>query len=103
MIVAGLLVSIVEFLNFVLSVFVMLGLNDNHASRSGKIKNLDKFDNTYFCTLQILAESMEPGSRIILETTYEAIADAGIAPQSIRGSKTGVYVGINTVGKLFIY
>lgn len=46
----------------------------------------------------MLADVMEPGSRIILETTYEAIADAGISPQDIRGTNTGVYVGINTVG-----
>ena len=45
---------------------------------------------------------MDPGSRIILETTYEAIADAGIAPQAIRGTRTGVYCGINTVGKLAV-
>lgn len=76
----------------------IVGLNDNSTSRSGKIKNLEYFDNSYFCTLPILADNMEPGSRIILETTYEAIADAGIAPPQIRGSKTGVYVGINSVG-----
>ncbi|KAH7644723.1 fatty acid synthase-like protein 3 [Dermatophagoides farinae] len=74
-----------------------IGLYNDQTSRSGKIKNLEYFDNSYFCTIPILADTMEPGSRIILETTYEAIADAGIAPQKIRGTKTGVYVGINTV------
>lgn len=74
------------------------GLYNDQTSRSGKIKNLEHFDNSYFCTIPILADTMEPGSRIILETTYEAIADAGIPPQEIRGTKTGVYVGINTVG-----
>lgn len=77
------------------------GLYNDQTSRSGKIKNLEYFDNSYFCTIPILADTMEPGSRIILETTYEAIADAGIAPQKIRGTKTGVYVGINTVGMFF--
>ncbi|KAI2797161.1 hypothetical protein BLOT_011139 [Blomia tropicalis] len=74
-----------------------VGLNDNKTSRVGKLKCLSKFDNTYFCTLPIIADCMEPGSRIILETTYEAIADSGIAPQLIRGTRTGVYCGINTV------
>nr|XP_027194954.1 fatty acid synthase-like [Dermatophagoides pteronyssinus] len=74
-----------------------IGLYNDQTSRSGKIKNLEHFDNSYFCTIPILADTMEPGSRIILETTYEAIADAGIPPQEIRGTKTGVYVGINTV------
>lgn len=64
------------------------------------MKALNTFDSAYFCTLGIIADHMDPGSRIILETTYEAIADAGIAPQAIRGTKTGVYCGINTVGRL---
>lgn len=103
MIVAGPLVSNVPLLFpfKVLDVYVVncfAGLNANEASRSGKIKDLALFDSTYFCTLPIIADHMEPGSRIILETTYEAIADAGIAPQQIRGSRTGVYCGINTVG-----
>jgi acyl transferase domain-containing protein len=45
---------------------------------------------------------MDPQARIMLETTYEAICDAGVCPQKLRGTKTGVYVGINTVGKCLI-
>ena len=80
-----------------------VGLNANEASRSGKLKTLSLFDNVYFCTLPILVQHMDPGSRIILETVYEAIADAGWAPQALRGSNTGVYVGINTVGENFLF
>lgn len=113
--VVGQLVCFVFSFSFILSVVVVVvcccfffvccyshtGLYNDQTSRSGKIKNLEYFDNSYFCTIPILADTMEPGSRIILETTYEAIADAGIAPQKIRGTKTGVYVGINTVGMFF--
>lgn len=32
--------------------------------------------------------------RISIEVAYEAILDAGIHPQSLRGSKTGVFAGV---------
>ncbi len=74
-------------------------LNAGAGVRSGKLKEIDKFDSVFFSTFTLLADSMDPQARILLETTYEAICDAGINPQSLRGSRTGVYVGINTVGK----
>jgi len=74
-------------------------LNDGHGAQCGKLKELDKFDGSFFSTITILSDAMDPQSRILLETCYEAIADAGVNPQRLRGSRTGVYVGINTVGK----
>lgn len=38
---------------------------------------------------------MDPQLRMLLEATYEAIIDAGINPQDIRGSRTGVYIGVS--------
>lgn len=78
-------------------------LNDGYGSAVGKLKEIDKFDSSFFSTMVMLADAMDPQARIILETTYEAIADAGIFPHSLRGSKTGVYVGINTVGESFYF
>lgn len=37
---------------------------------------------------------MDPQSRIVLEHTYEAIIDAGLNPNDLRGTKTGVFVGV---------
>jgi len=74
-----------------------VGLNDSLGSRTGKLKDIDKFDSSYFSTLTLLADAMDPQARIMLETTYEAICDAGVCPQTLRGTKTGVYIGINTV------
>ena len=31
--------------------------------------------------------------RILIETSYEAIADAGINPRQLRGSKSAVFTG----------
>lgn len=33
-------------------------------------------------------------SRMLLEHSYEAIVDAGINPEDMRGTKTGVFIGL---------
>ena len=80
---------------------MLADLNAGIMGRSGKLKEIDKFDSVFFSTFGLLANSMDPQARILLETTYEAICDAGINPQTLRGSRTGVYVGINTVGQSY--
>ncbi|CAH0393331.1 unnamed protein product [Bemisia tabaci] len=62
--------------------------------RSGKLPNLEFFDASFFGVHAKQANSMDPQARILLELTYEAIIDAGINPQDLRGSKTGVFIGV---------
>ncbi|XP_054161075.1 fatty acid synthase-like [Oppia nitens] len=66
--------------------------------RMGKLKNIDKFDGLFFGITSTMTDVIDPQSRIVLETTYEAIVDAGINPQSLRGSDTGVYIGFSSFG-----
>lgn len=61
--------------------------------RSGKIHNLEKFDASFFSILNKHANATDPQMRILLENAYEAILDAGISPQSLVGSRTGVFIG----------
>jgi len=61
--------------------------------RTGKIRNLNKFDASFFSILNKHANWIDPQCRCLLEHAYEAIIDAGISPQSLVGSRTGVFVG----------
>lgn len=63
-------------------------------TRTGKIKDLSRFDATFFGVHAKQADVMDPQLRSLLEITHEALVDAGINPQEIRGSRTGVFLGI---------
>lgn len=63
--------------------------------RSGKLKDLSKFDAAFFGVHAKLAHTMDPQLRLLLEVAYEAIVDAGINPASLRGTHTGVWVGVS--------
>ncbi|XDA81106.1 hypothetical protein R6Z07F_011082 [Ovis aries] len=63
--------------------------------RSGKLKDLSRFDASFFGVHPKQAHNMDPQLRLLLEVTYEAIVDAGINPASIRGTNTGVWVGVS--------
>ncbi|XP_014667634.1 PREDICTED: fatty acid synthase-like [Priapulus caudatus] len=63
--------------------------------RSGKLKDITKFDAAFFGISEKQAVCMDPQTRILLEVTYEAIVDAGYNPQELRGSRTGVFVGVS--------
>lgn len=36
---------------------------------------------------------MDPQQKLLLQCTYRALEDAGIAMETISGSRTGVYIG----------
>ncbi|XP_004639517.1 fatty acid synthase [Octodon degus] len=63
--------------------------------RCGKLKDLSKFDASFFGVHPKQAHTMDPQIRLLLEVTYEAIVDAGINPASLRGTNTGVWVGVS--------
>lgn len=63
--------------------------------RNGKLKDLAHFDATFFGVHAKQAHLMDPQLRLLLELTHETIVDAGLNPGEIRGSRTGVYVGVS--------
>ncbi len=61
----------------------------------GYVGGLDEFDARFFGIRPIEAEAMDPQQRMLLETTWQALEDAGIDPVGLRGSKAGVFAGLN--------
>ena len=61
--------------------------------KSGKIPDVSKFDNEFFGFSDQEANWMDPQTRKLHETVYEAILDSGNDPDHFSGSKTGVYIG----------
>jgi fatty acid synthase len=64
-------------------------------ARTGKLKDLSRFDATFFGVHAKQAHVMDPQLRMLLELTFEAIVDAGLNPNEIRGSRTGVFIGVS--------
>ncbi|GFY55991.1 fatty acid synthase [Trichonephila inaurata madagascariensis] len=61
--------------------------------RLGQLKDISKFDNEFFNVSEKQAHLSDPQGRMLLETTYEAIVDAGYDPDDLRGRKIGVFIG----------
>ena len=60
----------------------------------GFLRGLEQFDPAFFQISPREAPSIDPQERLLLETAWEALEHAGILPQQISGSDTGVYMGL---------
>jgi acyl transferase domain-containing protein/NADP-dependent 3-hydroxy acid dehydrogenase YdfG/acyl carrier protein len=62
---------------------------------AGLLDSVDGFDAELFRVSAREARAMDPQQRLLLEVAWEALESAGIAPDGLAGTPTGVFVGIS--------
>ncbi|MEO8696545.1 MAG: SDR family NAD(P)-dependent oxidoreductase, partial [Acidimicrobiales bacterium] len=62
----------------------------------GFLDDVDQFDARLFGISPREAVSMDPQQRMLLEVTWQALERAAIAPGSLAGTRTAVYVGLSS-------
>ena len=59
------------------------------------LDELELFDAAFFRISPVEAQLLDPQQRMMLEICWRALEDAGMDPDRLKGSRTGVYAGIS--------
>ncbi len=74
------------------------GLEGHAYTRAaGIIEGIKHFDADFFGISRKECQGMDPQQRLALETAWEALESAFIVPSTLKGSRTGVYMGASNM------
>ena len=72
------------------------GARQSYNTKTGYFidQDISHYDSRFFGFSSVEANSTDPQQRILLETTYEALENAGIPMESLKGTDTAVFAAL---------
>src|SRR2546423_14610141 len=64
-------------------------LPSRYSGKGGFLDQIDGFDAPFFEMSPYEAVRVDPHQRLLMETAWEAVEDAGLSAESLAGSRTG--------------